>query len=74
MNNFSAVKRTKTKKMKKKTYIEPTAEALTLDLMALMAGSVTDVNSQDVDPEVSGSNEPARAKETSLWDSDWNEF
>ena len=54
--------------MKKKTYIEPTADTLTLNLMALMAGSVTDINSQDVDPEVSGSNEPARAKSTRLWD------
>ena len=59
------------KKMKKKTYIEPSAEALALDLMALMAGSVTDINSEDVAPEVSGSNEPARAKETSLWDYEW---
>ena len=59
------------KKMKKKTYIEPSAEALTLDLMALMAGSVTNVDSEDVAPEVSGSNEPARSKETSLWNDEW---
>ena len=57
--------------MKKKTYIEPSAEALALDLMALMAGSIQDVNSQDIDPEVSGSNEPARSKEATLWDYEW---
>ena len=44
--------------MKKKTYIEPSVEALTLDLMALMAGSVTDINSQDVEPEVAPELEP----------------
>ena len=57
--------------MKKKTSIEPSAEALALDLMALMAGSIQDVNSQDIDPEVSGSNEPARSKEATLWDYEW---
>ena len=45
----------------KKKYIEPTAETLTLDLIALMAGSIKDVNSEDIDPEVSGSNEPAHS-------------
>jgi len=57
--------------MKKKTYIEPYAETLTLNLMALMAGSVTDIDSKDIDPEVDGSNEPARSKATSLWNYDW---
>ena len=56
----------------KKKYIEPTADALTLDLIVLMAGSIKDVNSEDIDPEISGSNEPAHSKETTLWDSDWN--
>ena len=58
--------------MKKKTYIEPTIESLPLDLMALMAGSIKDVNSEDIDPGVSGSNEPAHSKETSLWDNDFS--
>ena len=57
--------------MKKKTYIEPTADALTLDLIALMAGSIKDVNSEDIDPEISGSNEPAHSKETTLWEYEW---
>ena len=72
MNNFSAAKRTKTKKMKKKTYIEPTAEALTLDLIALMAGSIKDVDSEDIDQEVSGGHEPAHSKEAVWSDDFWN--
>ena len=57
--------------MKKKTYITPETELLSLDLIALMAGSIKDVNSEDIDPEVSGSNEPAHSKETTLWDNEW---
>ena len=58
--------------MEKKTYIEPSAETLTLDLMALMAGSVTNVDSEDIAPEVGGSDEPARAKEAFWSDDFWN--
>lgn len=60
--------------MKKKTYITPSLDCLSLDLMALMAGSVQNVDSNaDIDPVVSGGNEPARSKEASFWDNDWQE-
>lgn len=57
--------------MKKKTYTEPSAETLALNLTALMAGSVTNVNSTDIDPDISGSDEPARSKETGAWNCEW---
>lgn len=55
----------------KKTYITPSLDCLSLDLMALMAGSVQNVDSNaDIEPVVSGGNEPARSKEASFWDND----
>ena len=57
--------------MKKKTYRTPEIELLSLGIMALMAGSIKEVNSEDIDQEVSGSNEPARSKAASLWDYEW---
>ena len=60
--------------MKKKEYITPLVETLTLDAASLLAGSVDRVQSNDnIDGEVTGSNEPARAKGASFWDSDWQE-
>ena len=60
--------------MKKKEYITPLVETLTLDAASLLAGSVEHVESNaDIDEDVTGSNEPARAKGASFWDSDWQE-
>ena len=60
--------------MKKKEYITPGIEPLSLPVASLLAGSVERVESNaDIDGEVDGSNEPARAKGASFWDSDWQE-
>ena len=60
--------------MKKKEYITPGIEPLSLPVASLLAGSVERVQSSEgIQGEVIGSNEPARAKGASFWDSDWQE-
>lgn len=53
--------------MEKRSYIEPAVEPLVFNLAALMAGSVDKVDSEELDSEISGGNEPARAKESTQW-------
>ena len=60
--------------MNKKEYITPGIEPLSLPVASLLAGSVERVQSSEgIQGEVDGSNEPARAKGASFWDSDWQE-
>ena len=60
--------------MKKKEYITPGIEPLSLPVASLLAGSVEPVESNaDIDEDVTGSNEQARAKGASFWDNDWQE-
>lgn len=60
--------------MKKKEYITPGIEPLSLPVASLLAGSIEQVQSgEGIQGEVTGSNEPAHAKGASFWDSDWQE-
>ena len=60
--------------MNKKEYITPGIEPLSLPVASLLAGSIKQVQSSEgIQGEVDGSNEPARAKGASFWDSDWQE-
>ncbi len=60
--------------MKKKEYITPGIEPLSLPVASLLAGSIEQVQSSaGIQGEVTGSNEPARAKDASFWNSDWQE-
>ena len=66
--SICAICGSKRERTMKKEYNSPSIDVLELGSMSqLMAGSITNVDSPDIDPVVDGSNEPGRAKETIVW-------